>query len=151
MSIEKRIEKIVKEIQKWDIKLINFFLNMKFIKFLIIGGTSTILNYLTFFILFQFQIFNYLLSSTTGYLTGLVFGYFLNKYWSFESKSTNHIKDAILYLSVYLTSLVVGLSVLYIAVEILNIHPLIANIISIGITTILNFTGLKLIVFKNEH
>lgn len=151
MSLEKIALDLIKKIQRYDIKLINFFLNINFFKFLFVGGISTIVNYLVFFILFSNDLLNYILASSSGYFSGVIFGFVLNKFWSFNhKKSKNYLREIILYNLVYLISFVIGISFLYVLVEYLGINPLIANVLTIGVTTITNFVGLKKIVFLGD-
>lgn len=96
------------------------------------------------------QIFSvhYFASSLLGYISGLIFGYALNRQWTFSSLIKNKAKEFSLYLGVYLFSLVTGLIVLRAVVEILHIHPLVSNVFAIGVSTVLNFLGLKYFVFN---
>ncbi len=116
-------------------------------KFLIVGGFSTILNYAIFYGLYKLIGIYYLLSSAIGFLSGVVFGYFFNKTWTFQSKSKARM-EIVKYYLVYIFSLFFSLVILRIEVEYFMINPLIANIITISITTIINFAGTKFFVFR---
>lgn len=116
------------------------------ILFLIVGAFSTVINYLTFVLLVYFDT-NRLFASASGYVCGLVIGYFLNKNYSFDTKSSSH-KLFYSYLFVYLLNLVISLAILKILISFsLNIY--IANFLVICYTTMANFIGLKLKVFKS--
>jgi len=119
----------------------------EFVKFGIIGGASTIINYLVFVLLLYFFNLNFILASALGYLAGVAFGFFFNKKITFNSigKTSN---EAIKYLTVYTFSLFLGLSTLKIFVQSYSLSPEIANIIVISITTITNFFGSKFFAFK---
>lgn len=122
----------------------------QFFKFLIVGGVSTIINYSTFYLLFSIFNIHYLYSSGTGYFTGLIVGYVLNRNWSFvEHKSSKRVTEFVKYLVLYIVSLLLSLISLELLVSILGVNALIANVVAIGISTIINFLGLKFIVFKN--
>jgi len=131
--------------------LIGIFLSKHFLKFAIVGGFATILNYGLFFALFKLFNVNYLISSATGYISGVILGFYLNKTWTFESESKEYVPEVIKYFIVYAISLVVGLGLLKILVSYLNIHPLVANIGVIGCTTIMNFIGTKFFVFQKKN
>ncbi len=120
------------------------------IKFIITGGISTALNYLVFYLLVKFTITNYLIASITGYITGLAFGFILNNFWTFQS-STYHISKIVGYCFLYLLSLCISLLFLYISVEKFHFNKLLMNFFAISISTVCNFIGLNLFVFKNEH
>jgi putative flippase GtrA len=121
----------------------------KLIRFLIVGGISTIINYLTFFILLKNLGVNYLTSSGIGYILGLGLGFFLNKVWTFNCNSKS-IALKIKYFIVYMVNLGISLILLkYLSLH-LNINPMIGNIVSIIYTTIFNFIGINKYVFGKK-
>jgi len=121
----------------------------QFIKFCLIGLESTILNYGLFLVLYSFFGVNYLIAGGTGFVFGTVFGYIFNKIYSFQSRRKDLIAFP-MYLIVYSFSLVFTLISLKILVDFLGINPLISNLITISITTMMNFFGTKILVFKNK-
>lgn len=117
------------------------------IRFLIVGGVSTVLNYSSFFILLKLFDSNYLLSSGIGYIFGLILGYSLNKNWTFEYKNES-IKTRLKYLVVYGVNLLLSLLILKGLKTNLGLNPIIGNFIVICYTTIANFVGIKIFVFN---
>lgn len=120
---------------------------MQFFKFITVGVLSTIINYSLFYALYQLAGLHYLLASAIGFFSGVFAGYFLNKTWTFLVSETRKSTVA-KYYSVYLLSLALSLILLEFGVTTLNIPPLIANIIVIGVTTCTNFIGIKYWAFK---
>jgi len=119
----------------------------QFSKFLMVGATSTALNYLFFLILLNFLDINFLIASTIGYSVGLVFGYYFNKSWTFKlEQDSNLIKFK--YFLIYMISLLSGLALLNTLVVKLSILIEIANVMVIVYTTLSNFIGTKFLVFK---
>lgn len=88
-----------------------------------------------------------MLSSALGYFIGLSFGYFFNRVWTFQADEDSLIQK-IKYFLTYIFSLIIGLFVLNVLVKNLDIESEIANMYVILITTILNFLGTKVWVFK---
>jgi putative flippase GtrA len=129
-------------------RLMGVFLNKYFMKFVITGILATILNYGVFYVLLQFFGVYYLISSSTGYISGVLLGFYINKKWTYESKTKAYKKEIAQYFVVYLISLLVGLGILKLEVSVLHIHPLIANVFMIGVTTIMNFLGTRYFVFR---
>ncbi|HEY5714768.1 MAG TPA: GtrA family protein [Candidatus Gracilibacteria bacterium] len=119
-----------------------------FRRFVVTGILSTILNYGVFYGLYRGLEWGYLIAAAMGYIVGLIFGYFLNKFWTFEVKTVPHFREIMGYVMVYLISLVVSLLFLHVAVEYGDLDPRLANVLAIVISTILNFVGLKWFVFK---
>lgn len=125
-------------------------MRLEILKFLIVGGLSTLLNYSLFLLLFLMLELNYMTASTIGFFSGVLFGYYLNKRWTFQVEKR---EESIFfrYLFVYCSSLTIGLSWLYFQVECIGVPPHIAQILMIGLTTCLNFLGVKLWAFKNVY
>ncbi len=118
-----------------------------FIKFCIIGGFSTIINYGLFYTLFTLVNLNYLLSSASGYISGTLFGFYLNKTFTFKSKAKRHGVEISKYFFVYTFSLFAGL--LFLRGQVFFGIPIfLANFIVIGFTTIINYLGSKYFVFS---
>ncbi|MCP4050644.1 MAG: GtrA family protein [bacterium] len=115
-------------------------------KFIVVGILCTIVNYLVFFVLLDFLHWHYLLSSGTGFFSGVLVGYFFNRAWTFqiEDKSKTLL---IKYSFVYICSLIISLAFLRLSVGVLGVNAKIANVIAIGITTCTNFSGIKFWAF----
>lgn len=58
-------------------------------KFLVVGIISTVLNYALFWFLAQILSVNYLVSSISGYLFGLICGFLINNFWTFDFGKVN--------------------------------------------------------------
>ena len=118
-----------------------------FIRFCTVGVIATLINYVSFYVLYEKFNLQYLLASMIGYITGLGIGYYLNKSWTFNiaEKSIHFI---VKYCIVYLISLIINLIVLAILVEWGKLNPLLGNVFSIIITTFTNFFGVKYFAFK---
>ena len=122
----------------------------QFKKFIIVGISSTFINYLFFYILLEFLYIDYLVSSGAGFIVGVFSGYIFNRKWTFNIKKNITSLEIIKYFSIYIISLILSLIFLKFLVDNIGINIKIANIFSIGLTTCTNFLGLKLIVFNNE-
>jgi putative flippase GtrA len=119
-------------------------------KFALVGGISTLINYGTFYFFFKILGWNYLLSSSLGYLLGVVLGFIFNKRWTFRSKSKLK-REMVSYFILYTCTLFLSMLVLKLQVEILKVQPLLANLFTIILTTIINFIGTKFFVFKGKE
>lgn len=140
--------KIVKSIPLLEI-ILEIFISKNFFKFVIVGIISTIVNYSIFYYFLEYLIIGfYKIASAIGYSSGVFVGFFLNKYWTFEAKEKNFRREIPIYFTVYFFSLLIGLLFLEFEVIFLKINVLIANFLTIVLTTIMNFIGTKFIVFK---
>lgn len=117
-------------------------------RFLVVGGAATVLNYTIYYILFSVLGVGYSVAFSIGFLSGVAFGYVLNKQWSFGSREVSTPLVVMKYISVYLVSLGLGLIVIRILVVNVGLEPLIANFFTILVTTCTNFLGARYLVFK---
>ena len=116
-------------------------------RFLIIGGISTLISYSVFLASIHLLSLHYIFANILAFIISIIFSYNFNKRWSFEAaqQQRSHLLG---YLTLYLTSLVVGTVILRTVVEFFGIIPEIAFIISLFFTTTMNFFGIKFLVFK---
>ena len=120
----------------------------QFLRFIISGIISTFINFIIFYIALKTFGLNILVSSSLGYLAGLLVGYKLNTKWSFEIERHLYWSSTLQYLAVYLISLGAGLITLDIIIDKFLISALLANFLIIIQTTTTNFLMIKFIVFK---
>ena len=120
----------------------------QFQKFLGVGLISTAINYGLFFISFRFFHIHYIVSSVVGYCSGVLFGFSVNRSWTFRSLETRKYRELFFYLMVYFSSLILSILFLRFLVLTLYLSPLLANIFAIGLSTVTNFLGCKLLVFQ---
>ena len=117
-------------------------------KFLVVGFGATFVNYSVYWGLYIFLMVKYEFAYVIGFLTGVAFGYLFNRTWSFKVMTSSHRHELWRYVCVYCVSLLLGLAVLEIAVQLIGFDPLLANFITIGVTTIVNYTGVRYWVFR---
>lgn len=118
------------------------------IRFLIVGGASTVVNYLIFIGVYSGKIADYMFASAIGFMAGLAFGYFFNKRWTFGVTASSTPGIVARYIAVYMTSLCLGLLAIHLFVDYAGVDPLIANGLSIILTTCTNFIGTRYLVFR---
>lgn len=123
-------------------------MNKSFHRFLIVGAVSTAVNYALFVMLFTTTALSYLVASMIGYISGMLFGYVLNRSWTFGADVPSTLHEIFLYAAVYAFSLALNTVVLAGGVEVVGLSPLIANIVAIGVSTCSNYIGLRFFVFS---
>lgn len=121
----------------------------QFLRFCLIGLETTILYYLIFILLFYFLKIHYLISAAAGFVIGVSVGFFFNRLLTFNYK-TKSVITPMGYFLVNLFSLGFTMITLRFLVEFIGIYPMIAIVLLIPITTIINFLGIKMFVFKNK-
>ncbi len=83
-----------------------------------------------------------------SYLAGVVVGFAGNKFWTFES-SRRTVAEPISYLTLYAVTLLVNIVCNRLALSVLGTgQALWAFLFATGVTTVLNFLGMRLITFR---
>jgi putative flippase GtrA len=117
----------------------------QFFLFCCVGGSNTIISLIAYYILLKIGI-NYLLSSTLAYGVGIVNGYILSTKFVFSKD--RELTSMVKFVCVYLSSLVINLSLLYILVDKLGVSKYIAQLPVIGLNVIYNYIINKIWTFK---
>ena len=118
-------------------------------RFLIVGGTTVLIDLVFYFILIYLG-FDTSLSKGISFSVGTVFAYFANRSYTFKSSMSGFIRFiffTLLYLSTLSINVVSNEIVLNLTSQIYG-SLMIAFIIATSLSATLNFTGMKYIVFK---
>jgi putative flippase GtrA len=127
--------------------MISTKLKDQFIRFAVVGGICTVVNYIIFISVTELTPIHYLVAATLGFLAGVVTGFYINKKWTFSKDDENKFYF-LKYFLVYSFSLAVNLLILEYLVENYEVPKLIAQTIATGTTVFSNFFGSKVLVFK---
>lgn len=119
-------------------------------RFLAAGVFTNITNYATFILLLRYIGVHYLISSASGFIAGFLLGFFLNRSWTFSASAGNVKMQMPRFLIVNMVSLIANLIAMWFSTAVVGIIPEISQLISIGVSTVINFTGSKLWVFKEK-
>ena len=122
----------------------------KGVLFLAVGAFSTLLNYTTFWVLLQMLVVYYLFASWIGYFAGVAAGFFLNAVYTFQAGPGLGFRHAVFYGLVYAVSLGLSSITLFILVEKAHLLPKAANLIVILQSTLTNYLGCRLGVFRKS-
>jgi len=125
------------KLEKADLK--SFILNdenKRFLKFAIVGVSNTAISFLVYVVLVKLSLY-YILASIISYIAGILNSYILNTAFVFKEKKTK--KNLFMFSSVYLSALLINLSLLYIMVGVFGIGPITGQILVTGIVMIYNY------------
>ena len=118
-------------------------------RFLIVGGTTVLIDLICYFILIYMG-FDTSLSKGISFSVGTVFAYFANRNYTFQSSMGGFFRFTVftlLYLSTLVVNVVSNEIVLKLTIQI-NGSLMIAFLIATSLSATLNFIGMKYIVFK---
>ena len=113
----------------------------RFFKFCAGGLLYNLIAYSCYCILILLNV-NFLIASTFSFILGVKISYFINKKIVFKSDDITH-KQVLYYFLFYSTALIINLFLLDIAVKVLNIHPLLAQIIVSSTNAIISYIVVK--------
>jgi putative flippase GtrA len=129
-------------------------LRLQIIRFAVIGGLSVAIDGLVYVMLHARLGHNQ--GKAISYIVGMIFGFFGNKFWTFESTQKS-AREPILYAMFYLFTLTVNVVLNSACLDWItrsgaqeNVSQALAFLIATGTTTILNFLGLKYIAFRRS-
>lgn len=124
------------------------------VRFLAVGGTNTVVGYALFsaFTLWVFAgvPFGYLLSLILSYAISITLAFVLYRRFVFPVKG-RIVSDFIKFVGVYLVAIGINAVLLPLLVEVVGLHPLLAQAISLVLTTLLSYFGHKYVSFRRRH
>ncbi len=125
---------------------------MRIARFVVSGGTATIVNLGALFVFTQmFQIW-YLFSSIFAFGASFLVSFTLQKFWTFGDTSRERIHtQASIFLVVIVTALVLNTTLLYLFVEYAHLHYLLAQLISGIFIAFINFYSYRHFVFRTSE
>lgn len=141
-------------------KLWNWILEMykkykELANYLIVGGLTTVLSLGVYYgsvLTFlnpkneiQLQIANIL-----SWTAGVIFSYFMNRIFVFESKEQNKLKEAGKFVSSRVVTLLMDMAIMAIGVSVLKFNDKIVKLFSQVVITISNYIFSKLFVFTKK-
>lgn len=120
----------------------------QFLRFLIVGGSGTVLNMAVFTLCTDLIGIHYVLASVIAFMFAVTSNYCWNRWWTFKWRGRRGMATQyVQFVTVSLLALGVNLLVLRSAVELLGLGPKIGQLAGIAAGTLFNFGGYKLWVF----
>lgn len=122
---------------------------LKLIKFCIVGAANTIITLFFFYLFNKILLINYMLSTVVSYSIGMLNSYILNKQWTFYDKDKRILIQLTKFIAVNGMSLLINLIIMHLLVSKLYIDPFLSQILATAFSTVSNYLGSKLIVFRS--
>lgn len=124
---------------------------IKITRFIISGGTATMVNLLVLFLLTDFVGMWYIASSVVSFFVAFIASFTLQKFWTFRDYSKSAIRYQVsLYTLTTLWNLLLNTALLYVAVEYISTHYLMGQIFSNAVVAIQSFFIFSKIIFKER-
>jgi dolichol-phosphate mannosyltransferase len=123
----------------------------QFIRFALVGGSGVFVNLAIYSGSLYLLHVHYLLAATFSFIGAMTSNFILNLRWTFKTHTQGFrtIRNQyIKYALVTLCSYGINIIVLWFLVDLQNWHKVLAQLTAIAVTTMSNFLGSKLWVFK---
>ena len=129
-------------------KLLNNKLIQQIIKFGIVGGLAFLIDYGIYVLLTEVFSVYYILASIISFTLSVIFNYILSIKWVFDVNKKQGIKEFITFIILSVIGLIINSIILYLTVELIHIHKLIAKIIATAVVMVYNFITRKIFIEK---
>lgn len=126
------------------------------INYLIFGVLTTVISLLVYYLaVFTFlnpeDAFQLQIANIISWIAGVIFAYFTNRKYVFESKEKNQLKEASEFVLARVVTLVIDMVVMWLGVTVLHFNDKIIKLISQVLVIVLNYVFSKLFVFKKKN
>ena len=122
-------------------------------RYLIFGALTTVVNILTYSILYYMFHISNAVSNVLAWIIGATFAYITNKLYVFNSKVNNKkelLKEIVYFYGCRILTLVVDEGIMIATVDKLGWNGILMKIIANIIVIILNFVFSKIVIFKKD-
>lgn len=119
--------------------------------FVVVGVLTVFVDFVSYSALIGFEVLPVDMAKAAGFLTGSLFAYFANRFWTFGHKP--HVPGSVrrfvvLYTSTLGTNVLINSLVLHMLANVVGAMQ-IAFVFATGVSACLNFLGMKKFVFRS--
>ena len=134
------------DVSRWKEVLRNKEEQRKLLKFLIVGGSNTLVMFALYALLIYVGL-DYRLAITADYVLGICLGYALNRYWTFKSQGKPKL-GFLKYCVSYVGAFVLNFVLLVGFVELFGLGEYVGQVAAIALATIAMYPLQRIWVFK---
>lgn len=121
---------------------------VEMLKYLFAGGVVVAVNASVLYTLTQYAHIYYLMSAVLSFCVAFLVSFFLQKYWTFQNRSTNRIHEqAVKYLLLQLGNLATNTALLYLFVEYAHLWYITAQLLVSLILAVATFIIIRRYIF----
>ena len=129
-------------------KFIRSKLFKQLFRFGVVGFTAFLIDAGLLYVLTEYLHVYYLVSSVISFIVSLIYNYILSIFWVFDVKKKQTYKEVLLFVVLSVIGLGVNQLVMYLGVDLLNIHYMLCKVIATIIVMIYNFVTRKIFIEK---
>ena len=127
-------------------KLLEKKIVRQILKFTVVGGLAFLIDYGLLYVLTEFIGIHYLISSIISFTVSVIFNYILSIKWVFDVNKKQGLKEFILFIILSVIGLIINEIIMYLMVDIMNIHYMISKLFSTGVVMVYNFITRKIFI-----
>ena len=123
------------------------------ILYLFFGGCTTLVNIISFMLLFKAIGINTYVSNVIAWILSVLFAFITNKLLVFESKNKdikNDVVELVSFVTCRVISLFFDMLIMFLMIDIINCSELLSKIVANVFVVIINYVFSKLIIFKDK-
>ena len=122
---------------------------VQILNFLIIGGIATIIDWLLYYVLYNYVKLSPLLANIISYTISTLYSYVVSVKFVFNvNKGNSKKKNFIIFVTLSVIGLLLSEGLIYLMVNVFNLHKMLAKIISTAIVMFFNFVSKKYFLEK---
>jgi putative flippase GtrA len=122
----------------------------KFLRFCVVGGLGTVIDFGITYLCKEKLGWNKYLSNTLGFAISATVNYYFNRIWTFESHNQDIVGEYFKFLAVAITGLIINNIILWVMQNKFNQNFWISKVIATGLTIVWNFFASKAITFAKD-
>lgn len=120
------------------------------ISYLIFGILTTLVNIVVYTICDDVLQIQYLISNAIAWILSVLFAYFTNRKYVFESHNSSIINELVKFIGARVSTGIMDMLLMWLFVDVLSVQSMISKIIVNVVVVILNYLFSKLFVFQEE-
>lgn len=118
---------------------------LQIFKFIVVGGTATVIDFVVLFILKEFIGLNEIVANTISFTVSVIYNYIASVKWVFDvDQDKSKSKQFITFIIFSIIGLLINNLILWICIDKLSIYYLIGKAIATGIVMVFNFITRKM-------
>lgn len=116
-------------------------------RYIVVGVLSVLTDFISYTLFLL--VLDHSVAKALSYIMGMCTAFFLNRFWTFQSKNKAHT-DAIKFIGVYTSTLCINVLVNKVTLMILPEFVTFAFLVATGVSIVLNYIGQKFFVFSSK-
>lgn len=119
-------------------------LMMQILKFGVVGGIATVIDYVIFFILHEILGVNTIISNICSFTVSVIYNYIASVKWVFDvDESKNKKTQFILFIVFSVIGLGLNTAIVYVCTDIIKMYSMIGKVIATAVVMVFNFVTRK--------